>query len=247
MILSKTYLSFSTLFRYFLLYGSLILINYGCGASIRSVPLEHQFGRNYNIGETYKVSVGSTMVKIENLYLRPAFTPLFDYQPPGAGIGGIRSLGLLKAGQIWKAIAIMQDEDGYLLSNQTHDSVLGIHINLDGTVGHGWMFLNGGSVLQSYSWIKEPLFKKLSGFAEQGSFVAELIFTGLASNTVRIAYREYLDGMARPAFYQELTYDLSESKNIMFRSLKIQILEANNSYIIYSIVDDGGLPWMPTK
>ncbi|HAX99587.1 MAG TPA: hypothetical protein DCY12_12060 [Candidatus Atribacteria bacterium] len=53
--------------------------------------------------------------------------------------------------------------------------------------------------------------------------------------------------LARPAFYQELTYDLDQSGIIQFKSLKIRVLHADNSKIKFIVVDDGGLPWMPKK
>ena len=42
-------------------------------------------------------------------------------------------------------------------------------------------------------------------------------------------------------------YELTDSKIIMFRTIKIKVLEATNSYISFIVEDDGGLPWMPKK
>jgi len=53
--------------------------------------------------------------------------------------------------------------------------------------------------------------------------------------------------MARPAFFQDLKYDLSEGNDIKFKSLKIKVLEATNSKISFQVIDDGGLPWVPSK
>ena len=51
--------------------------------------------------------------------------------------------------------------------------------------------------------------------------------------------------MARPAYSQELTYNLSESNIITFRSVKIKISHADNSEIEYSVEEDNDLPWVP--
>ncbi len=79
------------------------------------------------------------------------------------------------------------------------------------------------------------------------SFKAELIYTGKMGNVVTISYREYVNDMARPAFYQDLRYDLGEGNDITFKSLKINIIEATNSKISFQVLDDGGLPWVPAK
>lgn len=52
----------------------------------------------------------------------------------------------------------------------------------------------------------------------------ELIYNGISKNTIRITYREYIKDMARPAFFQDLTYDLDQSSIIQFRSIKIQVI-----------------------
>ena len=78
-----------------------------------------------------------------------------------------------------------------------------------------------------------------------GSFKAELIYTGITGNTISISYREFVDNLSRPAFDHELTYDLNESDEITFRSLKIRVLKADNAKIRFEVIDDGGLPWVP--
>ncbi len=50
-----------------------------------------------------------------------------------------------------------------------------------------------------------------------------------------IAYREYKDGMAQLAFYQDLTYDLSDTKIIGFRDILIEVIEATNTNIEFIV------------
>lgn len=45
-----------------------------------------------------------------------------------------------------------------------------------------------------------------------------------------------MNDMARPAFYQDLSYDLIESKIIGFKGTQIEIIEATNSEIKYMVV-----------
>jgi len=64
----------------------------------------------------------------------------------------------------------------------------------------------------------------------------ELVYNGKAGNTIKVSYREFSGNMARAAFTQDLVYDLSESKEISFRNIKIEVAEATNSYIRYKVV-----------
>lgn len=81
---------------------------------------------------------------------------------------------------------------------------------------------------------ERPIFKKTDIYSE-GSTKYELIYNGKSKDTIKLQYREYKNDFARPAFYQELLYDLSESKTIGFRGMSIDILDATNSYIKFVV------------
>lgn len=68
------------------------------------------------------------------------------------------------------------------------------------------------------------------------SFKRELIYGGLSGNTLSISYREFSDGTARPAFTQDLKYDLSESKIIGFRGARFEVAKASNTVIKYKVL-----------
>ena len=46
-----------------------------------------------------------------------------------------------------------------------------------------------------------------------------------------------MDDLARPAFTQDLQYDLTESKVIGFRGLRIEIISATNIKIEYKVLN----------
>jgi hypothetical protein len=69
------------------------------------------------------------------------------------------------------------------------------------------------------------------------SSTIQLIYSGKAGNIIRITYREFSNNLARPAFSQDLTYDLSESKRITFRSTVIEVKEATNSSITFVVLE----------
>jgi hypothetical protein len=68
-------------------------------------------------------------------------------------------------------------------------------------------------------------------------FKQEFIYNGRVGNALKFVYREYIDDYARPAFTQDLQYDLSESKIIGFRGLRIEVLNATNTNIEYKVLN----------
>jgi len=85
--------------------------------------------------------------------------------------------------------------------------------------------INGGILTRTFN--EREKFIPIDILSE-GSYKHELIYNGKSKDTIRLSYREYANDMARPAFYQDLTYDLSESREIAFRDLRIEVLEATN-------------------
>jgi hypothetical protein len=67
-------------------------------------------------------------------------------------------------------------------------------------------------------------------------FRKEFIFNGKSENNLKFIYREYSDNMLRPAFTQELQYDLRDGNIIGFKGLRIEVINANNTSIRYKII-----------
>jgi len=55
----------------------------------------------------------------------------------------------------------------------------------------------------------------------------EFIFNGKVGNNLKFVYREYINDMARPAFNQDLQYDLNESSVVGFKGLRLEIIKGN--------------------
>lgn len=74
---------------------------------------------------------------------------------------------------------------------------------------------------------------------ETTTFKGELVYQGAGGGILRLAYREYSNDMARPAFSQEVTYDLATEgpTSIVFKGAKIEILSAGNSGIRYVVTE----------
>lgn len=67
-------------------------------------------------------------------------------------------------------------------------------------------------------------------------FKQEFIYNGKVGSSLKFIYREYINDMARPAFNQDLQYDLNESNVIGFKGLRIEVIKATNTNIQYKIL-----------
>lgn len=67
-------------------------------------------------------------------------------------------------------------------------------------------------------------------------FKYELIYQGVDNGVVRIAYREFAENLARPAFSQGLTYTLDREDTVgRFRDVALAIHAADNNGITYTV------------
>ncbi len=72
--------------------------------------------------------------------------------------------------------------------------------------------------------------------ANSNSFQQTLIYNGKVGNKINIAYREFSSDMARPAFNNDVEYDLSESKQIGYKGALLEVIDANNQTITYKVI-----------
>lgn len=68
------------------------------------------------------------------------------------------------------------------------------------------------------------------------SFVQEFIYNGRYENNLRFIYREFSNDSARPAFTQEVQYDLDGGAEIGFKDLLIEVVNASNTSISYKVI-----------
>lgn len=84
----------------------------------------------------------------------------------------------------------------------------------------------------SIPYIKEETSSNSTGYKY------ELLYEGIAGDVIKLAYREYTDNFARPAFQQDLSYTLRPPgpTEITFRGVRIEVLAADNNRIRYRVV-----------
>jgi hypothetical protein len=76
----------------------------------------------------------------------------------------------------------------------------------------------------------------------------DFIYSGKAGSIVRFSYREFAgrqgpnggdaDLLARPAFTQEVQYDLAESDEIAFQDMRLKVLKATNTQISVFVLSE---------
>lgn len=80
-------------------------------------------------------------------------------------------------------------------------------------------------------------FEKRGVVSEQGlSFQQTLIYSGRVGQKINISYREFSDNLARPAFNNDVEYDLSTSALIGYKGAQIEVISADNNTITYRVL-----------
>lgn len=70
------------------------------------------------------------------------------------------------------------------------------------------------------------------------SFQQTLIYSGRVGNRVNIGYREFSNNVARPAFNNDVEYDLDDSDTIGYKGARLQIISASNSQIVFKLLSN---------
>lgn len=66
---------------------------------------------------------------------------------------------------------------------------------------------------------------------------SELLYQGYSNKTVKLSYREYVNDFARPAFFQDVSYDVASfPATVTFRSVKLNLLGADNNGLQYEVL-----------
>ncbi|MDC4415754.1 hypothetical protein NQ650_00765 [Acinetobacter baumannii] len=68
------------------------------------------------------------------------------------------------------------------------------------------------------------------------SFQQSLIYNGRVGNKINIGYREFSNDYARPAFNNNVEYDLNDTKQIGYKGAILEVIDANNQQIKYKIL-----------
>jgi hypothetical protein len=75
------------------------------------------------------------------------------------------------------------------------------------------------------------------------SFQQTLIYSGRIGDRITLGYREFSNNMARPAYNNDVEYDLNESKIVGYKGARVEIIEATNQEITYKVMSN----FLPTN
>lgn len=70
----------------------------------------------------------------------------------------------------------------------------------------------------------------------EDSFRKELVYLGRSGDTIQLAYREFYNNMARPAFSNNIQYDLADSDVIGFQGARFKVISATNTLFTYKVI-----------
>ena len=218
----------------------------GCSYKVlvKKNPAKHEFKKSYEIGSVQEAKLETAMITIFSGYVLPSYRIASTYQPP-------TRLPAITPDQEWVAHHTLGDN--YVITTAKtfpFDLYFGIEIKPNGELAseNPWVQLNNNTRPMQDTWkpVDPQVFAPLEGYTlNEGYFKAEFIYRGLKGNAAHISYREYSNYKGRPAYSVELQHDVNRSDPIVFRSLKILVLEANNERIKFKVLEDGGLPWVP--
>lgn len=83
------------------------------------------------------------------------------------------------------------------------------------------------------------VYKRIPIFNEN-SFKYIALYQGKNGNSIKISFREFKDDLIRPAFTQDIDYELEKDGTaiIGFKGLRIEVLKATNLNITYKVIRD---------
>lgn len=80
-------------------------------------------------------------------------------------------------------------------------------------------------------------YERKKQLSERGnSFQQTLIYSGRVGDKINVGYREFSNTTARPAFNNDVEYDLSSSNTIGYKGALIEVINADNSSITYKLI-----------
>jgi len=215
----------------------------GCTANIASTPFHDVLLADYTLDEIRETTVGQPIFELERTAALDAYEVRFDYTSPSLNSSSSKGHEFQKGDRFTSVGHDPADPDHLFLQAEEDDQAELISIHADGTVHEGWV-LTSGNVPAQGEWTESRLFEKsdVPTYGSESLYV-QMLYSGVEGNTVRATYREFSNDAGDPQFTQELAYDLSISKIIAYRTIRIEVMEATNSELRYRVISEGDLDW----
>lgn len=211
-------------------------------------PAPGGFVKNYTLGEKRTAFIGQEIIKVEMCdYFQKTFTSPQDISANGKY--NSKSYDIIHSSvnhQYPVEGTVMLDNKNYYVTkgyDRYYSNSWGILILEDGSIHHGALYnYDYQMVYISDSIVISPRNFNYSTTCVRGkssSISFELIFSGKNDVSLNATYKEYtVNDLARPAFFQNLTYQAG-AKQIRFKDFIIQVHNATNEQITYTVSADG--------
>ena len=209
-------------------------------------PISGGYTKNYTLDEKRTAFIGQEIIKVQKCdFFQKTFISLQDISASAK----YRSSNPI----------IVHNNDNHqytiqgtvIFNDKTHYVTRGS----DGSYTWGILVLDDGSIIHNvlYSYDYEMLYvsdaivitpSKLNYStacvrATPSAISFELIFAGKNDVSLNTTYKEYsYNDLARPAFFQNLTYQ-ANAQQIRFKNFLIQIHDVTNEQITYTVLEDG--------
>lgn len=200
------------------------------------VPEVEQFSRP-DIGLVTTVGVGDEMLSQGNIVRRDGIEV-----PPNTSVSGYTLNGGFypQTGQdeeySYHSFMFGNMGPGSLSANFMMDPAQSIQAALDDSR------LCVITVFNVHTCRERPFERTSQMNVNDNSFQQTLLYSGRVGNRVNISYREFSGNMARPAYSNDVEYDLDESNVIGYRGAQIEIIDASNTSITYRVLRNFNTP-----
>ena len=213
--------------KLFIILFAILIIS--CAPTVQQKPkiLDSKQINSPALNAKVTTEIGQTMVEKGYEYLEKAIR--LDSLPVSKSL----KLKTLKAGDILPYVTTYAGNDLYYNSSFEGISVNEKSGKADFYTAEGVRHIVGSK--QKIFYTQTTVTKR-----SEAGFKQQYIYNGKSGNTIKFTYREFNGDMARPAFTQDLQYDLSESNIIGFKELRIEVLKATNIDIEYKVLKSFG-------
>lgn len=95
---------------------------------------------------------------------------------------------------------------------------------------------------KTFSYKVEQI-RKESEIENPKSYWVEVLYQGISKGEIKISYREFKGGVARPAFTQDISYEIKPDGTsvIAFKGMRIDVEKATNENITYTVRNLGNV------
>ena len=228
-----------------LMVASALVLFSGCASSMPFPEIYHD--KNKIVGVIVKsipkfntestVEIGENMYTKYNEYIHDTYQvellePAIGTYYAGSGfINTSRGVDGHKAGVLRKRYGTLQNTACYGLTCI-------VDINNQGVFTH----VSNGNYEDLFTLDKTAKYKLIDTPISHGvdSFKYEVLYQGKIGNKIKISFREFKEDMARPAFTQDIEYELENDGTaiIGFKGLRVEVIKATNMNITYKVVKD---------